>query len=138
MVLLICAAFHVQGGTHASALSTLRWYMRSPAQICVVRHKCFYFSRNIGSVTPKIIYFYYLKNTFIGLKYPKNILLNFENKITVGHATCVYGLLTTTQRPDQFSCFHDLTKYILDALIIYMIFFWVALTDVSAKTKPLV
>ena len=30
----------------------------------ISRMQCFYFSRNIGQVTPKIIYFYYLKIIF--------------------------------------------------------------------------
>ena len=29
------------------------------------RNQCFFFSRNIGQLTPKIIYFYYLKKYFL-------------------------------------------------------------------------
>ena len=44
--------------------------------------QCFFFSRNIGDVTPKIIYFHYLKNHFLDQSTPKNSLLKFENKST--------------------------------------------------------
>ena len=43
--------------------------------------QCCFFSRNIGWVTPKIIYFHYLKNKS-GPKYPKNVLFNCENRST--------------------------------------------------------
>ena len=39
------------------------------------------FSRNVDLVTPKTIYFYYQKNTFLESKYPKIILFNFEKKL---------------------------------------------------------
>ena len=38
-----------------------------------------FLSRNIGQVTPIIIYFCYLKKTFPGSKHPKNNLFNLEN-----------------------------------------------------------
>ena len=37
--------------------------------------QCFFLSRNIGLLTPKINYFYYLKNIFSGSKYPKKYLI---------------------------------------------------------------
>ena len=46
------------------------------------RLQCFFFSRNIGYLTLKIIYFHYLLKNKSGSKYPKNILFNFENRST--------------------------------------------------------
>ena len=40
----------------------------------------FFFSRNIGYVTPKIVYFHYLKKYFSGWKYPTNVLSHFERE----------------------------------------------------------
>ena len=49
----------------------------------------FFFSRNIRSVTPKIIYFYYLITYFPDQNIQKNKLFDFENRST-GHVTqCV-------------------------------------------------
>ena len=45
-------------------------------------YQCFCFSRNIGYVTLKIIYFYYPKCVWIGSKYPKSVWLKFENRTT--------------------------------------------------------
>ena len=39
----------------------------------------FFFSRNIGYLTPKTIYFHYLQKKS-GSKYPKNIIFNFEKE----------------------------------------------------------
>ena len=50
---------------------------RTPA-----RRQCFFFSRNIGQVTPKIIYFHYLIKYFPDQSIPKNILFNFEKRST--------------------------------------------------------
>ena len=48
------------------------------------RNQCFCFSRNIGEVTPKIIYVNYLfslsNKIFTVSKYPKNNLFNFEKR----------------------------------------------------------
>ena len=43
---------------------------------------CFFFSRNIGQTTLKIIYFSLSKKILSGSKYPKNILFYFENRST--------------------------------------------------------
>ena len=43
---------------------------------------CFFFSRIIGYLTPKIIYFHCLKKIFSGSKYPKLVLFNFEKRST--------------------------------------------------------
>ena len=40
--------------------------------------QCFLFSRILGYLTPKIIYFYYLKKYFLDQSIQKNILFNFE------------------------------------------------------------
>ena len=52
---------------------------RDPARSAAIAS---FFTRNIGWVTPKIGYFYYVKNVFTGSKYPQNILFYFENSIT--------------------------------------------------------
>ena len=43
-----------------------------PAITIKAYDQCLFLSRNIRSVTPKIIYLYYLKKYFFGSKYPKN------------------------------------------------------------------
>ena len=67
------------------ALSITFWYIMI-AQV-LVRFKssphhqqCCRFSRIMAKVTPKIIYFYYQKNTFIGSNYPKIIIIQFCKK----------------------------------------------------------
>ena len=42
--------------------------------------QCLFFSRNIGQVTPTIVYFHYLKKICFGSNHPKNNLFNFENR----------------------------------------------------------
>ena len=44
--------------------------------------QCFLFSRNIGYVTPKIIYFYDLKTFFLDQSIQKTIFFKFENGST--------------------------------------------------------
>ena len=48
---------------------------------------CLFFSRSIDQVTPKVVYFHYLKKAFSGSKYPKNNFFNFENRST-GSGSC--------------------------------------------------
>ena len=43
----------------------------------------FFHSRNVGWVTPEIIYFRYLKKRFLDRSIQKNILLNFEKEVLV-------------------------------------------------------
>ena len=45
--------------------------------------QCFLFSRDIGQLTPKIIYFHYLKKSFLNQSIQKNVLFNFEKGSTV-------------------------------------------------------
>ena len=45
-------------------------------------NQCFFFSRNMGQVTPIKNVFSLSKKIFSGSKYPKNIVFNFENRCT--------------------------------------------------------
>ena len=47
--------------------------------------QCFIFSRNIGKVTPKKIYFHYLNKYFLDQSIQKNIFFNFEKGSTEWH-----------------------------------------------------
>ena len=51
---------------------------------------CFFFSRSIGQVTPKIIHFYYLKKYFLDQSIQKNILFDFENRSTDSGASVFF------------------------------------------------
>ena len=44
--------------------------------------QCFCFSRYLGQVTPKVIHCRNENICVVGLKYPKSVLFNLENKIT--------------------------------------------------------
>ena len=54
-------------------------HLRSSTAACTAAtgvSQCFFHSRNIGYITPEIIYFYYLKkHIFSGSKYPKKVYL---------------------------------------------------------------
>ena len=52
--------------------------------------QCSRSSRYIGQVTPEVNFFYHKNKLFFGCKYPENILINFENKITC--ATMAVGI----------------------------------------------
>ena len=49
----------------------------------MVIEQCFLFSRIIGQLTPKNIYFHYLKKCFLDQSIQKNILFNFDKGSTV-------------------------------------------------------
>ena len=63
-----------------NALTALKFQTRelaTRASLCGMvfqqhERQCCFFSRNTGLVTPKIIYFHYLKNVLSGSKHPKN------------------------------------------------------------------
>ena len=73
------AVSHAQPATNAlkgqSARSRTTRPLQCPAQ-------WFVFSRNIGQVTPEIVYFRYLIERFSGSKQPTTILFNSENRST--------------------------------------------------------
>ena len=79
-------------------LYTLVWCPR-PAWVCprtlltdAIPHQCFLFSRNIGSVTPNIIYFKYLTKTFLDQSIPKIVylILKKEALFQIGFPLCFY------------------------------------------------
>ena len=52
------------------------------AQVRTSAKQCFFFSRNIGQVTPKVIYFYYLEIKF-WIKVSKNVLFILKTEALV-------------------------------------------------------
>ena len=63
----------------------------SPSSTCailILHLQCFCLSRNIGSVTPEIIHFHYLKKKKSGSKYPK-----MKYRIMETEAMSIFGKL---------------------------------------------
>ena len=55
--------------------------------IALVAEQWFFFSRNIGQVTPKIIYFHYLKNSFLDQSIQKIFYLILKTEALVAEVT---------------------------------------------------
>ena len=86
--------------------------------------QCFLFSRNIGEVTSKIIYFYYLKIYFPDRSIQKNISFNFEK----GSTACVLYSSTACQPSSRHIClsvisFSKLIQLLFGICLIELILF---------------
>ena len=67
-----------------------------------IGHKCsqwLFFGRNIGLLTPKIIYFHYLIKYCLDQSIQKNILFNFEKRCT----ECSYVVAVLRSKLDRWS-----------------------------------
>ena len=66
-----------------------QWSSKKPKKITL--DQWLFFGRNIGQLTPRILYFNYLRIFFSGSKYPKNSLFNFEKRCTALDAMLLFA-----------------------------------------------
>ena len=65
--------------------------------------QCFFFSRNIGQLTPKIIYFHYLKKYFLDLSIQKTFYLILKTEaLTHSGVRCPILLILTLVHQDSY------------------------------------